>query len=52
MNPIDKVLHELIRDVPEIANMNRKFRLGILTVDDCLREIADIYAAERSNKNG
>lgn len=37
---IEKVLHELIRDLPEVRRTSERFDHGMLTVEDALEEIA------------
>lgn len=43
---IEKILHELIRDVPEIEKANDRFEKGFLTLDDFFREVVRIYRTE------
>lgn len=43
---IEKILHELIRDVPEIEKANKQFEKGFLTLDDFFGEVVRIYRAE------
>ena len=45
---IEKVLHELIRDLPEVRRMSEKFEYGYLTIEAALEEIAYIVRHERS----
>ena len=37
---IEKVLHELIRDLPEVRKVSDRFDHGMLTAEDALEEIA------------
>ena len=43
---IEKILHELIRDVPEIEKANDYFEKGFLTLDDFFGEVVRIYRTE------
>ena len=44
---LEKVLHEIMRDVPEAAAIDRKFKNGFLTNDDAFQTIAEIIRAEK-----
>lgn len=44
---IEKVLHEWIRDLPEVRNTVKAYERGTLTFSDALREIAEIVDRER-----
>lgn len=44
---IEKVLHEIIRDMPEARRAADQFKHGYITFDDALNEIAHIYRKER-----
>lgn len=44
---IEKVLHELIRDLPEVRRMSEKFQYGYLSIEDALEEIAYVIRQER-----
>lgn len=43
---IEKMIHELIRDIPEIAKVNREWERGYITTDELLHDIANIYRDE------
>lgn len=43
---VEKILHELIRDIPEIEKANRNFERGFLTLDDFFAEVVRAYRAE------
>ena len=44
---IEKVLHEYIRDLPEVKRMSEKYEHGYLTFEDALEEIAYAIRKER-----
>lgn len=44
---IEKVLHEYIRDLPEVRRMADKYKYGYLTFEDALEEIAYVIRQER-----
>jgi len=48
---IEKVLHEIIRDLPAAEKASRLFDNGYITFDDALRTIADIYREEMRKCN-
>lgn len=43
----EKMLHEVIRDLPEAQHIDRMLVRGYITVEEALRGIADAIAAER-----
>ena len=43
---VEKILHELIRDLPEAAKANDRFEKGFLTLDDFFAEVVRAYRAE------
>lgn len=43
----EKVLHEVIRDLPEAQHIDRMLVRGCITVEEALRGIADAIAEER-----
>lgn len=45
---IEKALHELIRDIPEIRCMADKYEHGYLMIEDALEEIAYVIKQERN----
>lgn len=47
---IEKVLHEYIRDLPEVRRTVRAYENGFLTFQDALREIADIVEKEERER--
>ena len=47
---IEKILHELIRDLPDARKAANNYRRGLLTLDECLNAIAAVYRAERENR--
>lgn len=47
---IEKVLHEIIRDLPEVQKISTGYDRGILTLDSALAEIAAIIRAERDKE--
>lgn len=47
---IEKVLHEVIRDLPSASKANRAYELGFLTLDEALKEIADAIRQEYESK--
>lgn len=44
---IEKVLHELIRDLPEVRKISRNYENGFLIFEDALKEIAEAARKER-----
>ena len=44
---VEKGLHEIIRDLPAAANVNKSLALGLITLDDALFMIAEIIKEER-----
>lgn len=44
---LEKVLHELIRDLPEVAKYNSQFEKGIANTADTFQAIADAIRAEK-----
>ena len=44
---IEKVLHELIRDLPEVRKISCNYENGFLTLEDALEEIAEAVRKER-----
>lgn len=47
---IEKVLHELIRDLPEVKRINHLYERGLLPDYDALAEIASVLKHERREK--
>lgn len=47
---IEKVLHELIRDLPEAQKAEMYFNRGLITVDETLRLIASAYRIDYDSK--
>lgn len=47
---IEKVLHELIRDLPDVRNANALFERGLINTEWAFRFIADAIARENNNK--
>ena len=43
----EKILHELIRDLPEVKKANRNYERGFLTFDGFLMEVARAYREEK-----
>lgn len=43
----EKRLHEIIRDLPEAAKVNKALERGVITLDEALSQIALIIKAER-----
>lgn len=43
----EKVLHEIIRDLPDAARAELNYNKGLITFDEALRQIADAYRKER-----
>ena len=39
---LEKVLHEIIRDLPEVKKINERYEKGFYTLDNALEEIAYI----------
>lgn len=48
---LEKVLHEIIRDIPGAAKVEQKFNRGFMTFDDALKEIASLYRDEKEKEN-
>lgn len=48
---IEKVLHELIRDLPDAQKAEKYFHRGLITVDETLRMIANAYRLDYESKN-
>lgn len=48
---LEKVLHEIIRDIPGAAKVEQKFNRGFMTFDDALKEIAFLYREEKEKEN-
>jgi len=48
---IEKALHEIIRDLPEVAKIERLFTAGYLTNVDALKAIAAAVEEEK-RRNG
>lgn len=44
---LEKVLHEIIRDLPEAAKVNESFRRGFSTNMNAFQRIADIIREEQ-----
>ena len=44
---IEKVLHEYIRDLPEVRKMASRYEMGLYTFEDVLEEIAYVIRKER-----
>lgn len=44
---LEKVLHEIIRDLPEAAKIERRYKNGFCTSFDAFQEIADAIRAEK-----
>lgn len=44
---IEKALHEIIRDIPDAERIATRFERGLLTLEDCLEEIAFIIKKEK-----
>lgn len=44
---IEKVLHELIRDLPEVRKISQNYERGLLPDYDVLAEIASFLKRER-----
>ena len=47
---IEKILHEIIRDLPEAGKMSRSYDIGLIRPDECLEEIARIIREERKRE--
>lgn len=45
---IEKVLHELIRDLPDIRKISQSYERGLLPDYDALAEIAEVLKHERT----
>ena len=43
---IEKVLHEIIRDLPEAATTAKAYERGVITFDEALCDIARAYRKE------
>ena len=43
----EKILHELIRDLPEVERANRNYERGLITFDSFLENVARAYREER-----
>ena len=43
---IEKVLHEIIRDLPEAATTAKAYKRGVITFDEALYDIARAYRKE------
>ena len=43
---IEKVLHEIIRDLPEAATTAKAYKRGVITFDEALLSIAITYRRE------
>ena len=48
---LEKVLHELIRDLPEVATINTKFEKGFICIDECFYLIDRAINKERNAGN-
>lgn len=44
---IEKMLHEVIRDLPACGTVNRNYSKGIITFDEALKMLAAAYKRER-----
>lgn len=44
---IEKVLHEVIRDLPTGKSIERNYSKGIITFDEALKMLAAAYKRER-----
>ena len=47
MTRLEKVLHEIIRDIPEAEEVTRLFDNGMITFDEALNSIAFAYREEK-----
>lgn len=47
---IEKVLHEIIRDLPAAQKAEKMFAMGYLTADDTLDMIAKAFRTEKENE--
>lgn len=47
---IEKVLHEIIRDLPDARKAADGFKRGLYTFDDALRAIAAAYRIEKEKQ--
>lgn len=48
---LEKVLHELIRDLPEVRKINDSFEKGYICIDECFSLIDKAINAERNKGN-
>lgn len=48
---IESVLHEYIRDLPEVKKIVHAWNIGLLTFDEALKEIARAILEEREREN-
>ena len=44
---LEKVLHELIKDLPEVERVNRLFESGFITSEDAYQAISEIIRQEK-----
>ena len=44
---IEKIVHELIRDIPEARRISQQYENGLVSTEVCLRELAAILEAVR-----
>jgi hypothetical protein len=47
---IEKVLHELIRDLPQVRKISQSYERGLLPDYEALAEIAEVLKQERREK--
>ena len=47
---IEKILHEVIRDLPEAATINSRLDRGYITTAEALEELARIIRKEKQNR--
>lgn len=47
---IEKVLHELIRDLPDAMKAEKYYNRGLITADETLRWIANAYRIDYDSK--
>ena len=48
---LEKVLHELIRDLPEVEKINTSFERGYICIDECFYLIDKAIREERNKGN-
>lgn len=47
---IEKVLHEIIRDLPEANTVSREYDRGMITLEYALMDIARIYYTDKQQR--